>query len=282
VIARIRSYPEDDIRTWMADGTLDWLRDDAQLTAYLDQGLRHHGQLGAEHERCVERGIELMIAWVDYRSAVSGSTVESPVTPQLISVRLPGFHHRQIATKRTGFGVHVIGSGALVEPALQQQDVLMTIANFGGGDNGRSGQCMFVAETLRREINRVGDPTVGGLYQLLHLSPKGMAKSVSYFYWTRVEPGYGTYVAMRRDHGRWVQEHRPSGTSIPVRSPFELEQPPSGEADRLFEPHAELTRDSPGVIKETNPVMLYTEYRSADLPQPIVESWGPEPPAAEE
>ena len=140
---------------------------------------------------------------------------------------------------------------------------------------------MFVAETLRREIERVGDPTVGGLYQLLHLSPRGIVKSVSYFYWMEVEPGYGTYVAMRRDKGQWVQEHRPSGTRIAVRSPFELSQPFPGDADRLFEPHAELTRASLGVIEATNPVMLYTEYRSADLPEPIVKSWGVEPPAAE-
>ena len=84
VIARIRSYPENDIQTWMADGSLDWLRDDAQLTAYLDEGLLYHGQLGAAHERCVERGVELMIAWVDYRASLQGSTAESPVTPELI------------------------------------------------------------------------------------------------------------------------------------------------------------------------------------------------------
>jgi hypothetical protein len=282
VIGRVRSYPENEIETWMKDGTLDWLRDDEHLTHYLHEGLRHHGGLGAAHEQCVERGIELMIAWVDYRAVLAQPKGDRhPVTPQLISVHLPGFRHLQIGTKRTGFGVHVIGSGALVEPALRERDVLLTTANFSGGQHSNAGRCMFVAETLRREIDRVGDPTVGGLYQLMHLSTKATVTSVSYFYWNLVEPGYGTYVAMRRDQGRWVQEHRPSGSVVRILSPFELPDIVP-ETDQLFEPSRQLTRTSAGVIPAVNPLLLYTEYQTSNLPAQVVASWGPQPPAEQD
>lgn len=149
---------------------------------------------------------------------------------------------------------------------------------------GNAVQCMFAAEALRGEMEAMGEVTVGGLYQIAHLSHRGL-QSIPYFYRARVAPGYSTYVAMRLENGLWVQHHRPSNTVRHVLPLFADELIRHSEviagAHEMFEPSLFLSPTSPGVIPDEQLVLAYLEYDPSHVPPQVIASWGsaPIPPA---
>src|SRR5207249_3638158 len=124
----------------------------------------------------------------------------------------------------------------------------------------------------------------GGPFQVVHLSPKGVLV-VPYWYWANVTRRFGTYVAMRIEDGNWLQEHRPSATSIRIKRPFEIlnQEIDEGPWDlgkaEMFDPRVTLDNNSVGVIRKPNPTMIYASYDPEKVPADVVASWGPEPPA---
>jgi hypothetical protein len=108
----------------------------------------------------------------------------------------------------------------------------------------------------------------------------GGVQTVPYWYWADVEPGYGTYVAMRVENGAWVQDHRPSGTTISVASPFDFNVAgpviTPGQHE-VFEPSQFLTRASNGVLPTPPLVLAYAEYVPDHVDKQIRASWGPDP-----
>jgi hypothetical protein len=120
--------------------------------------------------------------------------------------------------------------------------------------------------------------TVGGAYQLLHLSIEG-AKVVPHFYWVDVEPDYGTYVAMRNEGGYWIQEHRPTSAMVKIQSPFAIELGgPTIQHNLMFDPAKALMHESPGVIRKEAPRNVVAAiYKPSDVPAAIRRSWGDAP-----
>ena len=181
--------------------------------------------------------------------------------------------------RRTLLGLDVIGSGSAIGDALRRE-AYMKIAWFAGDQPLDSiPRCFFTAITVRDLLNDIGESTVGGLYQLAALSPGGV-RIVPYFYWTSVEPGFGTYVAMRIQDGEWLQEHRPTGTIVKVWSPFDFQMRHRdwlSRRSKTFEPAQFLTRASPGVIPDSNDRLFYNLYDPSDVPPQVRESWGDDP-----
>jgi hypothetical protein len=272
---KVRSYPEHDL-TWMTDGSLDWLRDDQQLTDYLSQGYVRHAALGPDHQQCAAFPVELLIAWVDYKPLADGNAPFAALGT--IAVRLPGAHAGHIDIRRKPWGAEIIGSGALAGPAIDTDENFGHVANMGPAGVAGQLRCMLVAQMLRSEMEAQGEQTVGGLYQLIHLSAVGV-ESVPYFYRARVAPGFGTYVAMRLENGLWVQQHRPTGVLRPVLSPFDPALTNQGAvvtgAHEMFEPSQFLNPDSPGVLPEPRMALAYVQYDPAHVPAEVIASWGP-------
>jgi hypothetical protein len=184
-----------------------------------------------------------------------------------------------MTVQRRGLGIEIIGTGAVITNPMREE-AMLKIANMGRGqEKGDSHRCMFTAEVVNTLLQGRGIRSIGGLYQMLSLSRRGV-ELVPYFYWAPVESGYGTYVAMRIEDGEWVQEHRPSGTKVKVRSPFDvaLRGPHwTPGMHEMFEPTRNLTRYSPGVVKQTNPPLLYCIYDPGNVPDVIRASWGADP-----
>lgn len=269
VVTRLRSYPEND-DAWLRDGSLTWLRDDGALREFILVGLQRHAAKPG-HLDCAYQGVGLMISWIDYaREAVDGRNM-----PEIISVRTPAMTVRRVQ----GFGAEIVGSGEVIAPVFDLE-LVINVANMGENQPwARANQCMFVSEVVRRELAKRAVTSVGGLYQVAHLFHGGV-QTVPYWYWADVEPGYGTYVAMRIENGMWVQDHRPSGTVVHVASPFDFDV--TGPAlmpgqHEVFEPSQFLTRKSKGVLPLPGLVMAYAEYDPDNVPTAICASWGDDP-----
>lgn len=283
IIKRVRDYPTDDM-AFMVDGTLDWLRQDQALGDYLGEGFLAHAQTGDEHVACLERPVELLIAWTDPKPWAQGTAPY--ITTKTIKVRLLGIG-QPIDIRRKPWGFELIGRGAVGEPALDTPENFNKIANTGWDVAGAGIKGMMVAEMLRHEMRVQGEQTVGGLYQIAHLSTEGV-RQIPYFYWARVTPGHGTFVAMRLENGRWVQHHRPSGTLRVVHSPFDpaltQQNDVAAGTHEMFEPSLFLTADSPGVLPTPAFGIAYVQYNPAHVPADVLASWGPEslPPSSGE
>jgi hypothetical protein len=269
VVTRLRSYPEEP-GEWLHDDSLTWLRDDDALRAFIYEGLSRHAAR-THHLDCAHQPVAVMIGWVDYAAA----QIDGRCPPQILCVRTPALDVRRVA----GFGAEVAGSGEVIAPAFDL-DLVLKIANMGKDQAwARANQCMFVAEVVRAELRKHAVTSVGGLFQVAHLFHGGV-QTVPYWYWVDVEPGYGTYVAMRVEEGMWVQDHRPSGMAIRVASPFDFDVTgpmlTPGQHE-VFEPSTFLRKDSKGVLPTPPLVLAYTEYNPDYVPREIQASWGPDP-----
>jgi hypothetical protein len=263
---------------------VEWLADDDQLRAFVRLGVQEHIADRPLHNACAKSSVELMVTWMDHTRSIQAGT--KPGEPgwepgvQVTVITTP-----RMAIRRTqGFGIEAIGSGAVLTEHIDH-DLKMKLITFGGGPDRTANvhRCFFTAEVCRTELERLGVETVGGLYQLAYLSRRGVGV-VPYFYWVDVAPGRGTYVAMRFEGGQWLQEHRPSNTSIQVVSPNEIElKGPKWRRGRheMFDAR-NLKPDSPGVIPATSPLLpMYVEYEVDPLPTQVAASWGPAPLAAQ-
>lgn len=90
---------------------------------------------------------------------------------------------------------------------------------------------------------------------------------------------------MRIEDGDFIQEHRPSAHSVRIKRPFAIlnqemdEGPwPLGTSE-MFDPRRTLYNTSAGVIRASNPNLVYAVYDPNKIPESIVASWGPDPPA---
>jgi hypothetical protein len=167
----------------------------------------------------------------------------------------------------------------VITPQLNaERETLFNVAR--GTEFGDSLRCLVTGMVIRDVLIAKGENTVGGLYQVAHVSYRGV-ELVPHFYWVPVEPGYGTYVAMRIEDGQWLQEHRPTGTNVHVLNPLHI--PWKGPIwlagnHEMFDPGRSLTRNSPGVIAERRPFHTVTGiYEPGDVHDDIRASWGNEP-----
>jgi hypothetical protein len=125
-------------------------------------------------------------------------------------------------------------------------------------------------------VDHGGDDGVGGLFQVANVYDH-QAWSVPYFYLAPVEPGYCTYVAMRPVDGQYIQEHRPTGTRIPLISPMDIDPFATPGQHEMFNPARMLTRNCPGVVPARPWSTLFYLYDPTDVPDAIRESWGDAP-----
>lgn len=255
---------------------LDWLKDDEQLLRFISGGIHRHVREKADHRPCQTEPVELMIAWMDYTQRVlpnENGPGEVLAATEIVVLRTP-----EMRVRRTRFGSDIIGAGMRIHPDLRKMEI--DLSNFArGANNGLSFRCLLTIQAVQGLLEKIGEPTVGGLFQATILSQEGV-RPVPYMYWAPVEPGYGTYVAMRIEDGYWVQEHRPTRTKIRVMSPFEIHlRGPSWKPGRheMFDPAQALTRQSPGVMPTPNPVVKFILYEHADRSDEIRASWGDEP-----
>lgn len=266
LVARLRDTPID---------APDWLRDDEELLGFIRSAIDSHVREVADHRPCQHQPIELLVAWVDHtRSIIAGD--HKPGDDRFIpGTELIAMQSPTMAIRRTRLGFDIIGSGAIITP--QMENTWLNIVQFGGGHDPHG--WLFASVVVRHLVGSHGLTTVGGVHQVVHLSYRGV-QIMPHMYWVPVEPGYGTYVAMRIEDGYWIQEHRPTGVKVRVMSPFDIHlRGPRWQAGRheMFDPARTLTRQSPGVVPAPNPVMKFWPYDPTDVPDEIKSSWGDDP-----
>lgn len=260
----------------------EWLRDEAELRRFLASAVGAHGTIrqSRHHRECCEKRVELLIAWVDHWRTLQGEPREPndpeapPPLSRMLTLSSPGE-----AVRRGGPKIAAIGNGAAIVNEMIDE-AYMDIAWFARLEDPQYGWMhrAFMTMTVARDIvSEQGISGVGGLFQVASLAPSYVS-IIPYFILMEVEPGYGTYVAMRMENGRWIQEHRPTGTIVPVYSPFEVQHGhPSMRRSRFFDPRRTLTRNSPGVVPFQQDQLSFTPYLEECFPLAVQESWGDEP-----
>ena len=266
-VNRLRETPPEDPA---------WLKDDDLLTAFFAEGRRNHARFGPRHRACQDQKARLLIAWMDYSRSVwepAPGSADGPLVPgaEVVVVRSP-----ELDVKRTRLGLDVIGL-PVIAPKMRDEAFAMLLQFGHEGQHGEAHRGLMAAQVVRRLLaDRGGAPAVGGLFQVATVSAKGVGV-VPYFYLAPVEPGYGTYVAMRMERGAWVQEHRPTSTVVPVTPPAEIDPfaPPGGHA--MFDPALTLNRNSPGVVPREGCEVAWSLYDPDNVHPDVATSWGDEP-----
>jgi hypothetical protein len=273
-LGRLRATPK---------GSPDWLRNDHDVLAFLQQGVESHGKMrigkSADHQQCKRAVVELVIAWVDHGRDFAGHArspldLEKPPWMETITMRSPAFEVR-----RQPVGVQVIGSGSTVTKAMRQEAFMKIAWHAKDIPFGEMHRAFFTATVTRDLLDEAADPTIGDAYQLAYLDRSGV-HLVPYFYWIPVGEAHGTYVAMRIEGGEWIQEHRPTKNKFRIMSPFEfqLKHPDwTRSRSRVFDAKRSLTPNSPGVVADRDGRLVYHLYDPENVHNEVVRSWGPEP-----
>jgi hypothetical protein len=248
--------------------------DDAMRELILSTLATHPDELGDGHAQCLAKPAALLFAYVGLvaNNDEHGKFDHYELGTFTVSITSVG------DIERSGFGAAVLGEGAeAIKPELTPKR-LTDIAN-ARDDGSRS---LFALLVTSRLIDKYKAKSAGLPLQIVQLSPKGV-EIMPYFYWVDITNRFGTYVAMRIENGDWVQEHRPTKTKRRMKRPFEVLNQEIDEGEwpldkaEMFDPRETLTNQSPGVIRKQNPHLVYATYKPPNVPQPVIESWGPEP-----
>lgn len=255
----------------------DWLQNDESLKEFVANGRSNHAaRWGPGHEACQDAKARLLIAWMDYSRSIFApgpGANDAPFVPgtEIVVVRSP-----ELDVRRTRLGLDIIGTPSIA-PAMRNEAFNLLLHFAHGSEHGLVHRALMATQVVRDLLaDRGGVPAVGGLFQAVTLSTKGV-EPLSYFYLAPVEPGYRTYVAMRFEAGEWVQEHRPSGMKLPVVSPFAIDPFTSPGQHEMFDPALALNRDSPGVVPQQGMETVFWLYDPANVSPAIRASWGEEP-----
>lgn len=255
----------------------DWLQDDGLLKEFVANGRSNHAaRWGPGHEACQNAKARLLIAWMDYSRSIMAPTLgadDAPFVPgtEIVIVRSP-----EMDVTRTRMGLDIIGTPSIT-PAMREEAFNLLLHFARGAEHGHAHRALMATQVMRDLLSdRGGVPGVGGLFQAVTLTTKGV-EPLSYFYLAPVEPGYRTYVAMRFEGGEWVQEHRPSGMKVPVVSPFAIDPFKTPGEHNMFDPALTLNRHSPGVVPQQEVETVFWLYDPANVSPAIRASWGEEP-----
>ena len=274
---RLRREPDD----------LDWLHDDDEVGWLAHRAVQLHSRR-ENHYGCVKSGATVCITWINGERFLSRqhqnvlSANPHPI-PQTIRIEARGIGDTgatpRVRVIRQELRFVIAGSGGSIREDLGTDEWVM-IANWGRAEgDGLRTRALFFTDIVSRLLIKRRIDSVGGLLQVATMTTQGV-EVIPYLRWMEVEPGYGTYVALRFDDGSLVQEHRPTGRRIRIASPHEI--PTRGPiwdpgTHERFDPASELTRVSPGVVPELSARLAYAVYDHESVPAEIVRSWGTDP-----
>ncbi|MGB5933349.1 MAG: hypothetical protein WBH57_09820, partial [Anaerolineae bacterium] len=152
-----------------------------------------------------------------------------------------------------------LGSGAIIRDDIERTGAYMDVFNLGDASTelGIRHKTIWTMYVVRGLVERHGIRTVGGLYQPAYLTPKGWS-GVPYRMWVEVGKGLGTFVNIKIEYGRWVQEHEPSGKRVVIGNAFEDDFTFRDlNLNKIFDPRVDLSPDGPGIERETSPQLVY-------------------------
>lgn len=255
-----------------------WLRDLRQARSYLLQGIPLHPDVFPGHGQCTQERAAILIAWMDYsRMSAGGDWRDGPPAPEAKITTLDWDGH-QVRANTIVKRAAVIGrSRALAQELYTEEfeDLSLFFRSYDGPSDLLDAQrALLATNALDRRLDETGRTEgVGGLYQVITLGPRGV-QTVPYFQLVDVEPGFRTYVAMRIENGEWVQEHRPSGIQMRVKSPLEIDPLTVPRLDHEFDVRKRLHRRSPGVIPAAAVETVFSLYNPPEAPEAVRRSWG--------
>lgn len=173
-----------------------------------------------------------------------------------IVVDVRPFSHEVVA-----HGEQLRGSGSVILPQLQHDDMFLNIGVFGSAtpdfETAVIGKCFLAFTMTELLIQQHREETVGGLYQVGYLLPD-RARVLSYERWLPLNATdtHGTFVQLAMEDGVWLQQHRPTGLKRRLLSPLSyLVEEPLDE-DILFDA-SQFQVDTPGVTSTPMAVLYY-------------------------
>lgn len=226
---------------------LSWLLDESSTRQTLEDALRPCPLVIEGGPIC-----QIMIGFVN----PTGLVIDDRARPGtvLIALACRPFSYRKIM-----FSFELLGSGARIRDDIEETRAFMDIFNSGDASTelGMRLKTIWTMHLVRRLVERHGIRTVGGLYQPSYLTPRGWS-GVPYRMWVQIEKGLGTFVNMKIEQGRWVQEHEPSGKRVVISTPFEDDFTfRDFNLHKIFDPRVDLPLDGPGIERETSPQLVY-------------------------
>lgn len=226
---------------------LSWLMDESSARQTLEDALRSCPLMVESGHIC-----QIMIGFVDFTGSMFHNE-ERPGTA-LVALGCRPFSYRKVIV-----GFELLGSGDCIRDDIDKTRAYMDIFNFGDASTelGMRKKTIYTMHVVRRLVERHGIRTVGGLYQPAYLTPKGWS-GVPYRMWVELGKGLGTFVNMKIEQGRWVQEHEPSGKRVVIGNPFEDDFTFRDlNLNKIFDPRVDLSPDGLGIEKETSPQLVY-------------------------
>lgn len=226
---------------------LSWLLDESSARQTLEDALRPCPLVIEGRPIC-----QIMIGFVD----PAGLVIENRARPGtvLIALACRPFSYRKIM-----FSFELLGSGAIIRDDIEKTRAYMDVFNFGDASTelGIRHKTIWTMHVVGGLVERHGIRTVGGLYQPAYLTPKGWS-GVPYRMWVELGKGLGTFVNMKIEQGRWVQEYEPTGKRVVIGTPFEDDFTFRDlNLNKIFDPRVDLSPDGPGIEKETSPQLVY-------------------------
>jgi hypothetical protein len=211
-----------------------FLRSDEAIKKFARWSVDRHVKRHPLHWACKREPVEIMIAWVDHEQSMFGKPRVTGGTffPWMgtIDLEMPG-----CVIRRRPIGVEIIGGH--IRDALMGQTWVDISWSRRDSDQGHVGRALQAASETTLLLRRSGEDTVGGLFQITTVSPQGAGVHPYFQFLPLQEHGWGTYVAMRMQDGYWLQEHRPTGTLIRLKSTFDIDlKGPSLKTRKQFDP----------------------------------------------
>jgi hypothetical protein len=258
-----------------------WLKDGDAVMRFLLGGIKVHLERHPDHAACRECDTEILVAWMDHTRMRPDGSWDGPSAPIMRMLKF-WWHDQRLWWKRKARGTIVLGRRDDFAQVLHDDAYEELVTHFGrfsdmDPDIIDAHRALLATTAIRRRIietNRAEG--VGGLYQVMTMGPRG-AQTVPYFYLDQVEPGFATYVAIRIDHGEWVQDHRPTNTIMRVKTPWDINLDALPRREIRFDSSARLDRNSPGVIANHQGETVFCLYNPPEVPAAVRPSWGDAP-----
>ncbi len=175
----------------------------------LNKRYQHIGKISIEMPRIAKHYYHIYPEHATYGLALILAGVESSGRVIVYCYRSPDFNQEKVSSDFV-----IIGSGEVARPYLEEN-----FAKINVSQNNLKQKADILSQGLDSALGRYKAEYVGGLFQVILISPAGIAPLQ--YHSIDIDPiGPPNYLGMRMERGRWIQEA--GGKQFVLMEPHEL------------------------------------------------------------